>query len=480
MNCYARNGRSAEALRAFKEMRRSGFVPNPELIATVLSHCRNNGGSRLGRSIHGAVIVDERVKDSVLLWNALVDMYFKALDSEMAFRVFRRMEEHNEVSWTAMVSGCMATGDYGMGLHLFRAMQREGIEPNRVTLIAVLPVCVELGCIRVLKEIHSYSFRHGFTWEFRFLSALMHAYSQFGEGLRPAKRIFEMSPRRDAVMWSSLIGGCSENGDGSEAIMLYRRMRMEGIEPNSVTFLAVISACTKSCSLSLGHIVHAHALKYGLRSGVFVGNSLISMYSKCGSLTDSFQVFKEMQMRDAASWSAVIGAHGLHGCGEEALHFFHEMKECGIKPDAVALLSVLSACNHAGLVKEGQKLFRDAVEENTIPLCVEHYACYLDTLGRSGKLEDALAVLDTMPMKPSEKIWSSLASACKIHGRLEVMEKLADCLMRSEPDNAANYTALGAMFAESGNWVAAEKVRRLMKMRGLKKSCGFSQVDMSK
>ncbi|KAK9930790.1 hypothetical protein M0R45_018101 [Rubus argutus] len=81
-----------------------------------------------------------------------------------------------------------------------------------------------------------------------------------------------------------------------------------------------------------------------------------------------------------------------------------------------------------------------------------------------------------MPMKPSSRIWSSLVTACKVHGRLEKAESLALHLVRTEPENAANYTLLSMVHAEAGNWLGVEEVRRVMRVHRLRKCNGFSRI----
>ncbi|XP_059635740.1 pentatricopeptide repeat-containing protein At4g31070, mitochondrial-like [Cornus florida] len=479
INCYVQNGYFVDSLNMFKEMYVLGFIPKPELIASILSVCARTRQLRLGREIHAVLVVDERIEDSVFLWTALVGLYMKCNDSLMAFCVFDRMESKNEVSWTSMVSGCAANHNYDIALDCFRAMQLEGIKPNRVTLIAVLPACAELGSIKHGREIHGYAFRHGFDSEFLFSSALIHMYCKCREALRPAKLIFERSTVKDVVMWSSIIASYSQTRDtAEEAIKHFHQMQMEGIQPNSVTLLAVLSACTNLASVNHGRAVHGYILKSSFSYETFIANSLINMYLKCGCLMDSHQIFKEMYVKDPISWSGLINAHALHGYGEEALQLFLEMQELGLEPDAITYLAILSACNHAGLVEEGQKLFAEAVKDDKILLTTEHYACYIDLLGKAGKLEDAYEIVTTMSIKPSTRIWSSLISACKIHGRLEVAEMLAHRLIKLDPENAANYMLLSMVYAESGNWFGVEEVRREMTVRGLRKSYGFSKIEL--
>ncbi|KHN33570.1 Pentatricopeptide repeat-containing protein, mitochondrial [Glycine soja] len=331
INGYLHNGYLEEALEALNDAYLLGLVPKPELLASVVSMCGRRMGSKIGRQIHALVVVNERIGQSMFLSTALVDFYFRCGDSLMALRVFDGMEVKNVVSWTTMISGCIAHQDYDEAFACFRAMQAEGVCPNRVTSIALLSACAEPGFVKHGKEIHGYAFRHGIS----------------------------------------------------------------------------------------------------------VGNALINMYAKCGCLNGSRKMFLEMPNRDNVTWSSLISAYGLHGCGEQALQIFNEMNERGVKPDAITFLAVLSACNHAGLVAEGQRIFKQVRADCEIPLTIEHYACLVDLLGRSGKLEYALEIRRTMPMKPSARIWSSLVSACKLHGRLDIAEMLAPQLIRSEPNNAA-------------------------------------------
>ncbi|WVY95425.1 hypothetical protein V8G54_034513 [Vigna mungo] len=478
INCYLQNECFEEALELLKDVYFHGLVPKPELLARVVSMCgRKIGSRRIGRQIHALVVVDERIGQSVFLSTAFVDFYFRCNDYLMALRLFDGMEVKNEVSWTAMISGCIANQDYDEAFACFRAMQAEGVCPNRVTSIALLPACAEPGFFKHGREIHGYAFRRGFESCPTFSSALINMYCNCGESLHLAELIFEGSGCRDVVLWSSIIGSYSRRGDSYKALELFNKMRSEETEPNYVTLLEVISACTNMSSLKYGCGLHGHVFKSGFSFNISVGNALINMYAKCGCLDGSLKIFLEMWNRDSITWSSLINAYGIHGYGKQALHLFYEMKERGVKPDAITLLALLSACNHAGLVVEGQQIFKQVNEDCKIPLTIEHYACLVDLLGRSGNLEDALEILRTMPMKPSARVWSSLVSACKLHGRLDIAEMLAPHLIRSEPNNAGNYTLLNMIYAEHGHWLDTEQMRKAMKLQRLIKWYGFSHIE---
>ncbi|MED6157011.1 hypothetical protein PIB30_019496 [Stylosanthes scabra] len=478
INCYLQNGRLAEALQTLKGAHLLGLAPKLELMARVLSMCGRNVCSRIGKQIHALVIVDERVRqsESLIFSTALVDFYFRCRESWMALHVFDGMEMKNEVTWTAIISGCTANHRYDAAFACFRAMQAEGVIPESA-FTALLTACAEPVFAKHGKEIHGYAFHHWFASSHSFSSALINMYCQCGESLHLAELVFEGSSFRDVVLWSSIIGSYAQRGDGYKAIKLFNRMLFEETKPNHVTLLEVISACTNLSSLKHGCQFHGYVFKFGFSSEVSVGNALINMYAKCGCVDGSSKIFLEMPNRDSVSWSTLISAYGLHGCGEQALQLFHEMKERRVKLDSITLLAVLSACNHAGLVSEAQLIFKQASADSKIQLTLEHYACLIDLLGRSGKLEDAMETLRTMPMEPSARMWSSLVSSCKLHRRLDIAEILAPQLIRSEPKNAANYALLNMIYAEHGHWLGVEKAREIMKLQRVKKTTGFSRIE---
>ncbi|KAL7096211.1 hypothetical protein ACP275_10G068300 [Erythranthe tilingii] len=477
INCYTQNGFFLEALNTFRAMYTHGFVPKPELVASCLSTCVKSESWRLGRAIHALVFLDERIECTSFVATSLVNFYWKLDNSDAAFRVFDGIVERNEVSWTAMINGCIEDRDYIKAFGFFRMMQCEDIKPNKVTLVSILPACAELHSIALGKEIHGYALRHGYDLDARFLSALLHMYCKVG-ALHIAKLIFDRSLKKEIVMWSSMIAGYSHDKDSArQAIELFNEMQMEGIQPNSVTLLALISACNNLLSVTDGSGVHGYGLKSGMATHVEIQNALIDMYYKCGSFQDSVKVFDEMPTRDCISWSSLISAYGLYGYAEEALKLFYKMKSSGsIKADGVIYLAVLSTCNHAGFVEEGQTFFNEALKDVNVSLTMEHYACYIDLLARAGKLEDAYDVLCGMRIEPSSRILSSLVSACKNHGRLDIAESLARVLVGSEPENAANYTLLSMVYAECNNWSGVEEVRRFMKDRELKKNPSYSKI----
>ncbi|KAG6438170.1 hypothetical protein SASPL_103107 [Salvia splendens] len=478
INCYTQNGNFSKSLSMVKEMYGLGLALKPELAAGFIAACARNGSWGLGRAIHALFTVDEMMDFSMFVATALVDFYWRFGDPEMAFRVFGGILEKNQVSWTAMITGCIEFQDYGRAFDCVRAMQRGGVRPNRVTLVSVLPACAALGSITHGKEVHGFAARRGYDLDVRLSAALLHMYCECRGGLRIARLVFERSVEKEVVAWSTMIAGYSKSKAAArEGIVLFNRMLANGILPNNATILAVISSCVSLLSLPNASGIHGYALKSGLGNDLFVQNALISMYSKCGSLGDCVRVFNHMATRDCVSWSSVISAYGMYGYAGEALQLFDEMQsDEGVKVDGVAYLAVLSACSHGGLVEEGRAVFERALDNGEVFMGLEHYGCYMDLLGRAGEVEEAYDVVCRMPMEPSPGMLSSLVSACRVYGRLDVAEKVGNMLVEMEPENAANHTLLSMVYAESYKWWGVEEVRRDMRRRKLRKKSSFSKV----
>lgn len=478
VSCYIGNQRFLESMDMYRRMFSAGFSPKPELTASVVSACGRAGKLSLGKAIHARCIVTKDVDFSVLLVTSLADMYSRCSDLASALTVFDRMPERNVVCWTAVISGSGSNGRYDISIELLRGMVMDGIKPNRATLVSVLPACGELGSLDHGKELHGYVFRHGFDSEPQVIGALIGMYGRSKGTLHLAMLLFERANTKDVVTWSSMMTLSNRHGDYFGTLRLFQAMQHDGVQANSVTLLALIGSCIGLTSTLLGRAVHGYALKCNLLSEICVENSLIDMYAKCGCPECSVRKFAEMQEKDLVTHSSMILSYGLQGHGYDALNLFTEMLHVGIQPDGITLLAVLSACNHSGLVDEGMRLFEIARRDYGTLLSLEHYACLLDLLGRSGRLEDACEVIRNMPMQPNPRILSSVVSACRSACRFEDAKKLALRLIDLEPENAANHTLLSSVCAEAGDWFQVEKIRRQMWMTRMNKISGNSRIQV--
>ena len=127
-------------------------------------------------------------------------------------------------------------------------------------------------------------------------------------------------------------------------------MNLTGVKLDSDVFSCVLPACANLVTLHEGMEVYEHIIRGGFHSNMFVGNSLINMYAKCGSIEDACKVFDKILTLDVVSWTAMIVGYATHGYGKEALELFQQMQKFGTKHFHATFLGVLSVCYHAGLV----------------------------------------------------------------------------------------------------------------------------------
>lgn len=193
----------------------------------------------------------------------------------------------------------------------------------------------------------------------------------------------------------------------------------------------------------------------------------------------ALQVFDSMPERDVVSWNTMIAGYGQNGLGTEALRLFEKMQQQNIKFNDITFVSVLTACNHAGLTVEGCKYFDSMTKKYGIIATEEHYTCLVDLLGRAGRLDEAEAIVNQMLTPPSPAIWTVLLAAARIHGDVKLAQRAAVHVIELEPENASAYVLLANTYAAVG-WKDEEAmVRNLMLQRGVTKTPGFSCIELN-
>ncbi|XP_057873196.1 pentatricopeptide repeat-containing protein At1g11290, chloroplastic [Cryptomeria japonica] len=474
---YTQNGFAEEALELFLRMQQSKVMPNVITIVSVLPACAHLGDPQQVKDIHDYVVINGFDSD-VSVGNSLVAMYAKCGDIETARNIFDKMCKRTVVSWNAMVAGYQQNGYSNEALNLFHEMQASNVIPNRVTVVSVLPACADMGDLQLGKDIHENIVRDRFDSDANVLCSLIAMYSKCGS-VEVARQIFDSMSTRDVVIWNAMIAGYTQSGHANEALRVFCQMRVANIKSDSITMLGVIPACAQSAALQQGKVMHAYIMRSGFELGVAVGTALIDMYAKCGRIRVARQLFDKMPKRNLITWSTMIAGYGTHGQGEDALALFQNMQQTSIKPDHITFTSVLCACSYAGLVDEGWQFFESMTRDYSIAPRLCHYGCMVDLLGRAGYLNEAHDFIEAMPVKPNASVWGSLLSACRIHGNIELGEKVAEHLFDLDPEDAGNYVLLFNIYAAAGKWDDAAKVRTAMKDRGLKKTPGSTLIEVN-
>ncbi|KAH8940748.1 hypothetical protein BDL97_14G001500 [Sphagnum fallax] len=320
-----------------------------------------------------------------------------------------------------MILGYVKCGQGSKALELFHQMQQKGVQSDPVTFVGVLNACASMAALEEGRHAHEQIIQSGYESVAFVGNSLIDMYAKCGS-MEDAKRVFNKLPSRDVVSWNVMIFGHVKYGQGQKALELFRQLQEEGVQPDFMTLVGVLNACASVVALEQGRRAHDWVIKSGWDSNVFVGNSLIDMYAKCGNLEDALKVFNKMPSRDVVTWNAMIGGYAIHGHGKEALKQFEQMHEEGVQPDDTTFVCLLSACSHSGLLDEGLRFYSSMSTVYMISANLQHYTCMVDLLGRAGRLHEAENMVLAMPYKPQVAAWRALLGACRIHGNVEMGE----------------------------------------------------------
>ncbi|XP_004147828.2 pentatricopeptide repeat-containing protein At1g14470, partial [Cucumis sativus] len=495
LDMYAKNGQVDLARNLFEQMAERTLADWNSMIS---------GCWKSGNETEAVVLFNMMPARNIITWTSMVTGYAKMGDLESARRYFDEMPERSVVSWNAMQSAYAQKECPKEALNLFHQMLEEGITPDDTTWVVTISSCSSIGdptladsILRMIDQKHIVlnsfvktalldmhakfgnleiarnifdelgSQRNAVTW-----NIMISAYTRVGK-LSLARELFDNMPKRDVVSWNSMIAGYAQNGESAMSIELFKEMiSCMDIQPDEVTIASVLSACGHIGALKLSYWVLDIVREKNIKLGISGFNSLIFMYSKCGSVADAHRIFQTMGTRDVVSFNTLISGFAANGHGKEAIKLVLTMEEEGIEPDHVTYIGVLTACSHAGLLNEGKNVFK-SIQAPT----VDHYACMVDLLGRAGELDEAKMLIQSMPMKPHAGVYGSLLNASRIHKRVGLGELAASKLFELEPQNLGNYVLLSNIYASFGRWEDVKRVREMMKKGGLKKSVGMSWVE---
>ncbi|XP_020086895.1 pentatricopeptide repeat-containing protein At1g56690, mitochondrial-like [Ananas comosus] len=426
-----RAGRVDDARRLFDEM------PEKDVVArTAMIH----GYCSCGRTAEARALFDAMPKRNVVSWTAMISGYVHNNQVDLARKLFEVMPERNEVSWTAMLTGYTQSGRIDEAADLFCAMPEHPL----------------VAC-----------------------NAMILGFAQHRMVAR-AREVFYEMPHRDEGTWSAIVKAYEMNGLELDALSAFRSMQMNLVRPNFPAIISVLTVCASLAVLNHGREVHAAMLRSFFDDDVFAASALITMYIKCGNLSNAKRVFDTFGQKDVVMWNSMITGYAQHGLGEEALAIFDNMRSLQMVPDEITYIGVLSACSYTGKVKEGRKIFHSMSLNSSIKPKAEHYACMVDLLGRAGHVEEAMDLIRNMTVEADSVVWGALLGACRTHMNHEIAEIAAKKLLQLEPGNAGPYILLSNIYASSGRWREVTNLRKVMSSRNVSKSPGCSWIEYNK
>lgn len=298
-----------------------------------------------------------------------------------------------------------------------------------------------------LKLIHAKIIRHSLSDDQVLVRKLLDLCSSYGK-MDYALLLFRQIRCPQTFTWNFMIRALTINGSSQQALLLYNLMICKGFPPDKFTFPFVIKACITSLAMEKGKEVHGLAIKTGFSRDMFVQNTLMDLYFKCGDVNSGRRVFEKMRIRSVVSWTTMIS--GLAACGDldaargvfeqmetrnvvswtaminvyarnnrpqEAFELFQRMQLDNVRPNEFTLVGLLQACTELGSPKLGGWI-HDFALKNGFELGVYLGTALIDMYSKCGSLEDARKVFDKMKIK-NLATWNSMITSLGVHGHGE-------------------------------------------------------------
>lgn len=325
---------------------------------------------------------------------------------------------------------------------------------------------------RVFEEEEDTLCRDVVTW-----NSMLAGLVRNGE-VRAAEEMFDEMPQRDVVSWSTMIMGYVQNGLLEDGLECFRLMREKGVRPNEAILVTALSASAQLGLLGCGRFIHSTIESVKFPITVPIGTALVDMYAKCGCIEESRALFDGMLKKDIWTWNVMICGLASHDRAKEALALFDRFIREGYVPVNVTFVGLLNACSRAGLVSEGRHCFELMVDGYGIQPEMEHYGCMVDLLARARLIDEAVRLIETMTVAPDPVLWATLLDACKIHGFVEMGEKIGNKLIQLDPTHDGHYVQLAGIYAKARKWEDVVRVRRLMVERVTSKVAGWSLIEL--
>ncbi|KAL8171069.1 hypothetical protein V2J09_022873 [Rumex salicifolius] len=289
------------------------------------------------------------------------------------------------VTWSSMIAGFMQNSMWEQALKTFRDMLSQGIMADKFSLTSIVSVSADCRMLEFGQQIHAMILKTGHSLDVILHSSLVDMYSKCGS-LDDANTIFKQAEERNVVMWTSLISGFALHVIGLEDISL--------------------PAGSEAC--------HQVLIRWDNRpteEATWMDCLQFKHQFPNSNLVDKVCLEKDGIDR--------VGGY-IHAEGKQAIHLFELMKDEVVLPNLLTYIAVLTACNHAELVYEGLKYYKEMKEVYKIEPVLQHYTCVVDLFGRAGRLEDIKKFISENGLSHHKLVWNAFLSSCQVHKSAEL------------------------------------------------------------
>lgn len=310
---YARSDTPLRAIVLFADILCSGVAPDDYTFPSLLKACAGSRALQEGKQLH-CLAIKLGFNQNVYVCPTLINMYTECNDVDAARRVFDKITEPCVVSYNAIITGYARSSRPNAALSLFRELQASNLKPSDVTMLSVLSSCALLGALDLGRWIHEYVKKNGFDKYVKVNTALIDMYAKCGS-LDDAVSVFENMSVRDTQAWSAIIMAYATHGHGSKSILMFEEMKKARVQPDEITFLGLLYACSHNGLVDEGcGYFYSMIDKYGIIPGNKHYGCMVDLLGRAGRLDEAYKFIDQMPIKPTPIlWRTLLSACSSHG-----------------------------------------------------------------------------------------------------------------------------------------------------------------------
>lgn len=420
-----------EALLFYSRMKKTAPFTKCDAYtySSTLKACAETKNLKAGKAVHCHLIRCLQ-NSSRVVHNSLMNMYVSCLNApgseldcfeyDVVRKVFDNMRRKNVVAWNTLISWYVKSGRNAEACRQFAIMMRMEIKPSPVSFVNVFPAVATSRSIKKANVFYGLMLKLGdeYVKDLFVVSSAISMYAELGD-LESSRRVFDSCVERNIEVWNTMIGVYVQNDFLVESIELFlEAIGSKEIVSDEVTFLLAASAVSALQQVELGKQFHGFVSKNFRELPIVIINSLMVMYSRCGSVHKSFGVFHSMRERDVVSWNTMISAFVQNGLDDEGLMLVYEMQKQGFKIDYITVTALLSAASNLRNKEIGKQTHGFLVRHG---IQFEGMNSYLiDTYAKSGLIRISQKLFErSCYAERDQATWNSMISGYTQNGHNE-------------------------------------------------------------
>ncbi|KAL3838594.1 hypothetical protein ACJIZ3_023185 [Penstemon smallii] len=303
------------ALFYYKHMLNYRVAPNNYTYPFLFKACSGIGDLGLGKTVHG-IVLKYGFSEDTHVSNTMIHTYCSCENGiEYGEKVFDEMSSWSSVSWSTMLGGYVRWAMSSEAVKLFRRMQTSGVRPDEITMVTMLSACADLGALELGRWVESYIQKEKIQTNVELSNALIDMFAKCGDVDKALNLFMNISEsKRTIVSWTSIIVGMAMHGRGLEAVSLFEEMRGNGMVPDDVAFIGLLTACSHSGLVEKGKQYFDSMVKdFGIAPRIEHYGCMVDLLSRAGLVNEAMEFIHVMPMKpNPVIWRTLVASCRAH------------------------------------------------------------------------------------------------------------------------------------------------------------------------